>query len=159
MLADRARCTCERCWDVQNYSPGGQFRMLGNWWEFTYCHHWIRIQCLALMIEMQSSPQTTNRHFQYTVPRGNPSRTVEQAVRDSYSVLENLNKIMGGKGKASISKAHPQRKDHRAGAEGKHNSSIIQKTKLHIFTLLSEAFAFKRSDLSGLSARCSLFFL
>lgn len=73
MLADRARCACERCWDVQNYSPGGQFRMLGNWWEFTYCHHQIRIQCLALVIEMQSSPQKTNRHFQYTLPRGNPT--------------------------------------------------------------------------------------
>lgn len=107
MLADREPDVLMRCWDVQNYSPGGQFGILGNWWEFTYCHHRIRIRCLTLMIEMQPSPQTTNRHFQYTLPRGNPAGTVKEAVRHSYSALENFNKNYGGKGKAGISKGHP----------------------------------------------------
>lgn len=76
------------------------------------------------MIEMQSSPQTTNRHFQYTVPRGNPSRTVEQAVRDSYSVLENLNKIMGGKReKPALAKPIPKERITEQGLRG---STIVQ---------------------------------
>lgn len=110
----------------------------------------------------RNAVQPTNNQQAFSVhsAKGKPFKNSGAGSEGFLLCFRKLEQNYGGeKGKASISKAHPQRKDHRAGAEGKHNSSIIQKTKLHIFTLLSEAFAFKRSDLSGLSARCSLFFL